>query len=251
MDGYGVALDAHGGHTHNPPDEYGYHYHAYSAPIVGLRDTAGSKSLIGTGNFTQHYLMVGAWKGSINSLPALGLGVIDNLTTGPYVGKNGTSVFKPAVVPLTINGTVGSALSNSVTAAYSPTNYVIASGTLPTGLTLNATTGAITGTPTTATVDSTVVLVRATNSSGSGTGNLTFTIAKASQSISGVASTLSLTTGAAAYSLNASVSSNLTLSYSSSNTSVATVALNGTVTVVGAGSTILIKLYCEQQLDMG
>ena len=236
MDGYGVALDAHGGHTHG---DYGYHYHAYSAPIVGLRDTAGSKSLIGTGNFTQHYLMVGAWKGSINSLPALGLGVIDNLTTGPYVGKNGTSVFKPIVVPLTINGTVGSALSNSVTAAYSPTNYVIDSGTLPTGLTLNATTGAITGTPTSATVNSTVVLVRATNTLGNGTGNLTFTIAKGNQTISGVAPTLSLATGAVAYSLNASVSSNLTLSYSSSNTSVATVASNGTVTVVGPGSTIL------------
>ena len=236
MDGYGVALDAHGGHTHG---EYGYHYHAYSAPIVGLRDTGGSKSLIGTGNFTQHFLMVGAWKGSINSLPALGLGVIDNLTTGPYVGKNGTSVFKPIVVPLTINGTVGSALSDSVTAAYSPTSYAIASGTLPTGLSLNATTGAITGTPTTATVNSTVVSVRATNTSGNGTGNFTFTIAKSAQSISGVASALSLTTGAAAYSLNASVSSNLTLSYSSSNTSVATVASNGTVTVVGAGSTTL------------
>jgi hypothetical protein len=236
MDGYGVALDTYGGHTHG---EYGYHYHAHSAPIVGLRDTGGSKSLIGTGNFTQHYLMVGAWKGSINSLPALGLGIIDNTTTGRYVGQSGATVFKPIVLPVTINGTVGSALSNNVTAAYSPTSYAIASGTLPVGLSLNATTGAITGTPTTATVNSTVVSVRATNSSGNGTGNLTFTIAKSAQSISGVASALSLTTGAAAYSLNASVSSNLTLSYSSSNTSVATVASNGTVTVVGAGSTTL------------
>ena len=236
MDGYGIALDAFGGHTHG---DYGYHYHAHSAPIVGLRDTEGSKSLIGTGNFTQHYLMVGAWRGSINSLPASGLGIIDDSTTGRYVGLSGATVFKPIVVPLTINGTVGSTLSNSVTAAYSPTSYAIASGTLPTGLSLNATTGAITGTPTTATVNSTVVSVRATNSSGNGTGNLTFSIAKSAQSISGVASALSLTTGAASYSLNASVSSNLTLSYSSSNTSVATVASNGTVTVVGAGSTTL------------
>lgn len=236
MDGYGIGLDAYGGHTHG---DYGYHYHAHSAPIVGLRDTGGSKSLIGTGNFTQHYLMVGAWKGSINSLPARGLGVIDDVTTGRYVGLSGTSVFKPIVLPVTINGTVGSAVSNSVTAAYSPTSYDIASGTLPTGLSLNVTTGAISGTPTTATVNSTVVSVRATNTSGNGTGNLTFSIAKSAQSISGVASALSLTTGAAAYSLNASVSSNLTLSYSSSNTSVATVASNGTVTVVGAGSTTL------------
>lgn len=142
-------------------------------------------------------------------------------------------------MPATINGTVGSALSDSVTAAYSPTRYDIASGILPTGLSLNATTGAITGTPTAATFNSTVVLVQAINTSGNGTGNLTFTIAKSAQSISGVASALALTTGAAAYSLNASVSSNLTLGYFSSNTSVATVASNGTVTIVGAGSTTL------------
>lgn len=238
MDGYEVPLDAHGGHTHDPPDDYGYHYHAYSAPIVGLRDTAGSKKLIGTGNFTQHYLMVGAWKGSINSLPALGLGFIDNSTTSRYVGKNGTASTAPVVLPTTINGTVSTILSNGVTAAYSPTNYAVASGALPAGLSLNSTTGAITGTPTAATVNTTVVLVRATNASGNGTGNLTFSIAKGNQSISGVGSTLSLASGAAAYSLNATVSSNLTLSYSSSNTSVATVA-NGTVTIVGAGSTIL------------
>ena len=230
MDGYGVALDAYGGHTHG---EYGYHYHAHAKQIEN-----------GNNDFTQHFLMVGAWKGQINALPVMGEAEIsvkpnETETTQRYVGKNGTASTVPVVLPATINGTVSTILSTSVTAAYSPTSYAIASGTLPTGLSLNATTGAITGTPTTATVNSTVVLMRATNSSGNGTGNLTFTIAKSAQSISGVASALSLATGAAAYSLNASVSSNLTLSYSSSNTSVATVASNGTVTVVGAGSTTL------------
>ena len=188
--------------------------------------------------------MVGAWKGQVNALPVMGEAGIsvkpgETATTQRYVGMNGTASTIPVVLPATINGTVSTSLSTSVTAAYSPTTYAVASGTLPTGLSLNSTSGAIIGTPTTATLNSTVVLVRATNASGNGTGNLTFTIAKGNQTISGVASTLSLATGAAPYSLNASLSSNLPLSYSSSNTSVATVASDGTVTVVGAGATIL------------
>ena len=230
MQGYAESLDEYGGHSHG---DYGYHYHAHAKQIEN-----------GSNDFTQHFLTVGAWKGKINALPVMGEAEIavkpgETETTQRYVGKNGTASTIPVVLPSTINGTVSTALKTNITAAYSPTSYAVASGTLPAGLSLDATTGAISGTPTTATVDSTVVLVRAANASGSGTGNLTFTIAKASQSISGVASTLSLTTGAAAYSLNASVSSNLTLSYSSSTTSVATVASDGTVTVVGAGSTIL------------
>jgi hypothetical protein len=235
MDGYGVALDAHGGHTHG---EYGYHYHAYSAPIVGLRDTAGSKSLIGTGNFTQHYLMVGAWKGAINSLPVLGLGIIDNATTGRYVGKNGTVTLVPVVTSMTANGTVGSVFSASISATNSPSSYVVTSGAFPSGLSLNATSGVISGIPA-APGNGTVVVVRAINASGNSTGNMTFNIAKGNQTISGVASTLSKSVGSGAYSINASVTSNLTLSYASSNTGVATVANNGTVTVVGAGTTTL------------
>ena len=236
MEGYNLdnldslALDEYGGHSHG---EYGYHYHAHAKQIEN-----------GSNDFTQHFLMVGAWKGQVNALPVMGEAGIsvkpgETATTQRYVGMNGTASTIPVVLPATINGTVSTSLSTSVTAAYSPTTYAIASGTLPTGLSLNSTSGAIIGTPTTATLNSTVVLVRATNASGNGTGNLTFTIAKGNQKISGVAPTLSLATGAAPYSLNASLSSNLTLGYSSSNTSVATVASNGTVTIVGAGSAII------------
>jgi hypothetical protein len=145
----------------------------------------------------------------------------------------------PVVGSVTINGTVGSVLSANVSATNSPTSYAVASGTLPTGLSLNATSGVISGTPTKTTTGSSVLVVRATNTSGNGTGKITFNIAKGSQTISGVASTVSKNVGAAAYSLNASVTSNLTLSYASSNTSVATVATNGTVTVKAAGTTTL------------
>ena len=47
----------------------------------------------------------------------------------------------PVVTSGRILGTEGKALSANITATHSPTGYVVASGTLPTGLSLNATTG--------------------------------------------------------------------------------------------------------------
>ena len=68
-----------------------------------------------------------------------------------------------------------------------------------------------------------------------------FVVGKGNQTISGVTSTLSKTVGSAAdsYSLNATASSGLKLSYKSSNTKVAKVATNGTVTIVKEGTAIL------------
>jgi hypothetical protein len=64
----------------------------------------------------------------------------------------------------------------------------------------------------------------------------TLTINKASQTITGVATTMTKTFGDAAYSLGASVGSGLTLSYASDNTAVARVSSAGLVTIVGGGS---------------
>lgn len=72
--------------------------------------------------------------------------------------------------PLTAAGTVGSAFSFTITASGIPTSF--AATPLPAGLNLNASTGAITGTPTA--VGVTTVVLGATN--GSGTGNATLTI---------------------------------------------------------------------------
>jgi|GEM_PF-2482868 len=83
----------------------------------------------------------------------------------------------PTVTAATINGTVGTALSANITVSNSPTGYAISSGTLPAGLSLNGTTGQISGTPTTA-GNGTIVAVTATNGGGtSASANLTFNIA--------------------------------------------------------------------------
>ena len=77
--------------------------------------------------------------------------------------------------PLTATGTVGAPFSFTITASGSPTSYT--ASPLPAGLVLNATTGAITGIPTTA--GTTSVLLRANNAAGTGNATLTITVAAA------------------------------------------------------------------------
>jgi hypothetical protein len=84
-----------------------------------------------------------------------------------------TVVAVPVITSATTtNGMVGSAFSYQITATNSPTGYG-ATG-LPGGLSVNATTGLISGTPTAAGVST--VTLSATNSGGTGTGTLTLTI---------------------------------------------------------------------------
>jgi hypothetical protein len=70
-------------------------------------------------------------------------------------------------------GTAGSAFTYQITASNSPTSYS-ATG-LPAGLSVNTSTGAITGTPTSSGTSS--VTIGASNTSGTGTATLTLTVA--------------------------------------------------------------------------
>jgi len=72
-----------------------------------------------------------------------------------------------------VNGTIGSAFSHQITANNNPTSYSV-SGTLPAGLSLNATSGLISGTP--SAVGNATVTVSATNGGGSGNQSLTLQI---------------------------------------------------------------------------
>jgi len=149
---------------------------------------------------------------------------ITAITTAPVV-----STASPA-------GTVGTAFSYSISATNTPTSYALASGTLPAGLTLNTTTGVITGTPTAA--GSSSVTVTATNTIGiSVPATLSFSIAKGNQTIIFGALDTKTSTDVP-FSLTATVSSGLAVSYASSNTAVATVS-GSTVTIVGIGSTTI------------
>lgn len=91
------------------------------------------------------------------------------------VNANATSALPPVVTAAaSLPGTVGALFSYNVLATNSPTNYAVTAGTLPAGLSINATTGVISGTPTAASTAS--VTVTATNSAGSGANTISFNI---------------------------------------------------------------------------
>lgn len=99
--------------------------------------------------------------------------VIDNVQFNGTVSTGGT----PPVITsaLTASGTVGEAFSYQISATESPTSYD--ASPLPNGLSVNTTTGLISGTPTAA--GATVTSISATNASGTGSANLTITISEA------------------------------------------------------------------------
>ena len=85
MDGYSIALDTYGGHDHG--DGYGYHYHAHTQNVVAQNAPNPS--------FDQHFLLVGAWKGSINNIPGFDqvkTNQLVDLTIGRFVGASYTTV---------------------------------------------------------------------------------------------------------------------------------------------------------------
>lgn len=96
------------------------------------------------------------------------------------VSKTLTITISPAGLPaftgtMAKSGTVGTALSHQIAATNAPTLY--AASPLPAGLSLNPSTGLISGTPTAA--GTTVTTLSATNAVGTRTATLTFTIAPA------------------------------------------------------------------------
>jgi hypothetical protein len=155
----------------------------YVSTTNGFADGAGIKvsatGSFGTGVYTVNATGLNA--GTVYYFKAFAVN-----TVGTSYGAQGTFttlVNVPVVTVASVPGTVGNSLIYDIIASGNPTSYAVSSGALPDGLSLNTSTGAITGTPTTA-ATGTVVAVTATNSGGtSSAANLTFNIAKGTPSI--------------------------------------------------------------------
>lgn len=160
--------------------------------------------------------------------------IIDDISWTGY----SVSTATPTVTASSFTGTVGTSFSEQIIATESPTSYALESGSnLPAGLSLNTSTGIISGTPTEA--GSFSANVTATNNVGtSASATLSFVIGKGNQAISGFTNqSLFLSSPTFTLPVNTDIAG-LPIVYTSSNTSVATVSGN-TVTITGVGTTTI------------
>ncbi len=163
------------------------------------------------------------------------------LTGGDKI--TGTVRYAPTITTESLpNGTVGTAYSQTLAVTGSDTiTWSLASGSLPEGLSINESTGEITGTPTAE--GSSTFTVNAENSYGSDSREYTLAIApEQTVSVTGVslsATSLTLTEEETA-TLTATVepanATNKGVTWSSNDETVATVDADGKVTAVGAGT---------------
>ncbi len=137
-----------------------------------------------------------------------------------------TVISVPAITsPSTATGDVGVAFSYQITASMTATNFSV-SGSLPSGISLNASSGLLSGTPT---VSGTfTVTIGATNAAGTGTSSLAITVHPAA--------TVSLQKSASPTSVKAGDTVTFTIQYQNTTLGSATnVVIND---VIPTGSTL-------------
>lgn len=146
----------------------------------------------------------------------------------------------PVVTGATLNGSVGGVFSHQVVATQSPTSYAVASGSLPSGLSLSTTSGVISGTPTqSGTFNATIT---ASNGSlNSEPASFDFSIVQGIQTAA--LPDINVNVGVANITLPASTSAGLPITYVSDTPSVANVSGNiltlgnvGTATITASQS---------------
>jgi len=160
----------------------------------------------------------------------------------------------PTIITTSLpNGTVGTAYSQTLSAAGdTPITWRVNSGSLPAGLSLNASTGTISGTPTTA--GPSTFTVNATNSKGTDAKQLSITITASggggNVAVTGVTvnpTRLDLalnTTGTLNATVQPNNATNQAVNWNTSNSSVATVS-SGVVTAVGVGTATITVTTVE------
>ena len=142
----------------------------------------------------------------------------------------------PVIVEETTNGTVDGTFTYTINAINNPETFALATAAeLPAGLTLNATTGVITGVPVTAGTFTTTVT--ASNETGTSPETIiTFVIQKGIQTAA--LTNVNKNTNDLPFNLAAKTNKQLDLTYVVADETVATIS-GTTVTIVGEGTTVI------------
>ncbi|WP_295648926.1 gliding motility-associated C-terminal domain-containing protein [uncultured Mucilaginibacter sp.] len=166
-----------------------------------------------------------AGNGSASSIDAVGLSASFNYPSGVTLDGLGN---------MYITETVGNKIRKIIL-----TGYTI-DKTLPTGLSFSPTTGIISGTPTVAS-PATVYTITGYNAAGSSVTTVTIAVAspKTITFTGGNSTTITKNYGDPDFLPNATASSGLPVTYTSSNPAVATVTAGGNIHVVGVGTTVI------------
>jgi hypothetical protein len=153
---------------------------------------------------------------------ATGNNRIDNIQFNASAAVAAAPVITSATT--TQNTTVLSAYAGyTITASNSPTSFS-ATG-LPSGLSVNTTTGIISGTPSTGSVNTYTITASASNATGAGTATFLLNVNKANQTIT-FGALANKVVADPAITLGATSTSGLAISYATSNASVAAVSGN-------------------------
>jgi hypothetical protein len=169
-----------------------------------------------------------------NTVTIVGVG-----TTTITASQSGDGTYNPApdvIRTLTVNKALATVTLGNLNVTYDGTGKTVTATTNPEGLTVVITYGGSPTAPATAGNYPIAATVNDTSYEGSATGILA--IAKANQTITFNAIPAKMY-GEPSFALSAIVTSGLGLSFTSSNTSVATVNSSGTVTIIGVGTTTI------------
>ena len=224
--------------------------------LTGIKDSAFSLSIGSSGGAGSNVFSV-----TTGSLPS---GLLLNTSTGLISGTptvlgdstiaitvtdsaNSTETTSNFVITISnqltittpsagLTGTYNSAYSLAVSSAGGAGSnvFTVSTGTLPTGVTINSSTGTISGTPSTAGNYAIRVTVTDSASSTAITSSFTIAIAKINQTIT-FNSLTDKVLGSGTFTLSATSSSSLTVAFTSATTSICTVS-GTTVTLVSNGT---------------
>ena len=210
-----------------------YSVDAPSASVVSVNQSVSSQT-----GLTTATIKIQGWLNGSRTSNGTGVFRLDDVVVSGIVTP--TVVSAPVINNSSFTASTTVLAENTsiytVTATNTPSSFS-ATG-LPTGLSINPTTGVISGTPATGTAalsPYTVVLMASNSGGDSATENLTLTINKANQTITFTPTLSTKVIGDTPVTLTATSTSGLTVSYATSDSGVASLS-GSTLSFVGAGT---------------